>query len=185
MMAPKLRFLRGLKAKAPGAVTACVPAATPLVDLFAGHRYLLNTKSNDGEGEDFFLLLRVFQVFDCYFTNSLTEHSRFEVLLTADSQLFTLDDARTLVPTIPRQRRAFVVSLNIEVFLHSCEQRGHFFFSPGAPVAIFLSQPISTVIPVALTFNKTKRAVSSIAVVTKAIKCTDNDNHQAGVGFQN
>ena len=26
MMAPKLRFSRGLKAKAPGAVTACVPA---------------------------------------------------------------------------------------------------------------------------------------------------------------
>ena len=36
MMAPKLRFSRGLKAKAPGAVTACVPAATPLVEIFTG-----------------------------------------------------------------------------------------------------------------------------------------------------
>ena len=54
MMAPKLQFSRGLKAKAPGAVTACVPAATPLVEIFTGHRYPLNTKSNDGEGEDFF-----------------------------------------------------------------------------------------------------------------------------------
>ena len=33
MMAPKLRFSRGLKAKAPGAVvTACVP----LVEIFTG-----------------------------------------------------------------------------------------------------------------------------------------------------
>ena len=54
MMAQKLRFSRALKAKAPGAVTACVPCATPLVEIFTGHRYPLNTKSNDGEGEDFF-----------------------------------------------------------------------------------------------------------------------------------
>ena len=68
-------------------------------------------------------------MFDCYFTNILTQRSRFEVLLTADSQCFTRDDARTFVPTIPRRRRAFFVSLNIEVFIHSCEQCGHFFFS--------------------------------------------------------
>ena len=58
MVAPKLRFSRGLKAKAPGAVTACVPAATPLapVEIFTGaRRYPLNTRSNDGEGEDFLL----------------------------------------------------------------------------------------------------------------------------------
>ena len=71
MMAPKLRFSRGLKAKAPGAVTACVPAATPLVETFTGHRYPPNTKSNDGEGEDFFFLLsRVFQVFQTLETPS-------------------------------------------------------------------------------------------------------------------
>ena len=115
-------------------------------------------------------------MFDCYFTNVLTQRSRFEVLLTADSQCFTLDDAHTLVPTIPRQRRAFSVSLNIDVFIHSCEQCGHLSFSPGAHVTSFLSQPISIVIPVALTFNKTKPAVSSIAVVTKAIKHTARTN---------
>ena len=36
MVAPKLRFSRGLKVKAPGAVTACVPAPTPLVKIFTG-----------------------------------------------------------------------------------------------------------------------------------------------------
>ena len=37
MIAPKLRFSRGLKAKAPGAVvTACDPAATPPVEIFTG-----------------------------------------------------------------------------------------------------------------------------------------------------
>ena len=29
----------------------------------------------------------------------------------------------------PRRRRAFIVILNIEVFIHSCEQCGHFFFT--------------------------------------------------------
>ena len=137
MMVPKLRFSRGLKAKAPGAVvTACVPAATPFVEIFMYCRYPLNTRSNDGEGEDFLLPLRVFQVYDCFFT-VLTERSCFEVLLTADSQCFTSDDTRTLVPTIPRRRRAFIVSLNIEVFIHSCEQCGHFFFhqAPPSPVS--------------------------------------------------
>ena len=36
MMAQKLRFSRGLKAKVPGAVTARVPAPTPLVEIFTG-----------------------------------------------------------------------------------------------------------------------------------------------------
>ena len=81
----------------------------------------------------FFLPSRVFQVYDCYFIKVLTQRSWFKVLLTADSQCFTRDDARTFIPTILRRRRAFTVSLNIEVFIHSCEQCGHFFFSPGAP----------------------------------------------------
>ena len=46
------------------------------------------------------------------------------------------------------------------------------FFSPGAPVTSFLCQPISTAIPFALAFNKTKPALSSIAVVSKAFKRT-------------
>ena len=47
MMAPKLRFSRGLKAKAPGAVTACVPALTPLVEIFTGPSTTTGTTSND------------------------------------------------------------------------------------------------------------------------------------------
>ena len=79
----------------------------------------------------FFLTSRIFQVYDCYFTNVLTQRSCFEALLTADSQCFTRDDARIFVPTIPRRRREFTVSWNTEVFVH-CEQWGQF-FSPGAP----------------------------------------------------
>ena len=115
-------------------------------------------------------------MYDCYFTNVLRERSCFEVLLTAGSLCFTRDDARTFVTKIPRRRRVFTVSWNIEVFVHSNSASSViFFFSPGAPVSSFLliSQPIFTVIPVTLTFNKTKSALSSIAVVTKAIKRTD------------
>ena len=59
MMAPKLRFSPGLKAKAHGAVIACLPAATPLVEILQAHR--LNTRSSDGEGEDFFYLRGTFK----------------------------------------------------------------------------------------------------------------------------
>ena len=63
MMAPKLRFSPGLKAKAPGAVTAFVfprsrPAPTLLVELFTGPSTTTGTRSNGGEGDDFFFYLR-------------------------------------------------------------------------------------------------------------------------------
>ena len=111
-------------------------------------------------------------MYDCDFTNIWTQRSCFKVLLTAGSLCFTRDDARTFVPTIPRRRRAFTVSWNIEVFVHSNSASGAVFFSPGAPVSSFLSQPIFTVIPVTLTFNKTKSAPSLLdrRPVTKAIK---------------
>ena len=82
----------------------------------------------------FFLPSRVFQVYDCYFTNVLRQRSCFEVLLTADSQCFTRDDARIFVPMIPRRRRAFTVSWNIEVFVH-CNSASSVvnFFSHQAP----------------------------------------------------
>ena len=67
-------------------------------------------------------------MYDCYFTNVLTQRSCFEVLLTAGSLCFTRDDARTFVPTIPRRRRAFTVSWNIEVFVHSNSASGVVFF---------------------------------------------------------
>ena len=97
MMAPKLRFSRGLKAKAPGAVTTSTCVRGPSTTT--------GTRSNDGEGDDFFFFTsRVFQVYDCYFTNVLTQRSCLGFLLTADSQCFTRNDAHTFVPTIPRRR---------------------------------------------------------------------------------
>ena len=87
-------------------------------------------------------------MYDCYFTNVLTQHSCFEVLLTAGSLCFTRHDARTFIPTIPRRRRAFTVSWNIEVFVHSNSASGVvIFFSPGSPVSSFLSQPTSPSFP--------------------------------------
>ena len=112
-------------------------------------------------------------MYDCYFTNVLMQRSCFEVFLTAGSQCFTRDNARIFVPTNPRRKRAFTVSWNIKVFVHSNSASSVVnFFSPGAPHTRFLYQPISTVIPVALAFNKTTPALFSIAVVMKASKRT-------------
>ena len=109
MMAPKLRFSRGLKAKAPGAVTACVPG--PLrrrsSKFLQARRPRLAQEATMGKVKIFFIFFlpsRVFQVYDCYFTNVLTQRSCLGFLLTADSQCFTRNDARTFVPTIPRRR---------------------------------------------------------------------------------
>ena len=67
-------------------------------------------------------------------------------------------------------RRAFTVSWNVEVFVHS---RSVVIFPPGAPVTSFLSQQISTVIrSPRFQQDETSWALSSIAVVTKAIKRT-------------
>ena len=180
MMAPKLRFSRGLKAKAPGAVTACVPG--PLrrrsSKFLQARRPRLAQEATMGKVTIFFFLpSRVFQVYDCYFTNVLTQRSCLGFLLTADSQCFTRNDARTFVPTIPRRRlwpgeRSLwlCVSWNVEVFVHS---RSVVIFPPGAPVTSFLSQQISTVIPSPrFQQDETSWALSSIAVVTKAIKRT-------------
>ena len=118
MMAPKLRFSRGLKAKAPGR-RHCLcsrPASTPLVEIFTGLSITTLTRSNDGEGDDFFFFLpsRVFQVYDCYFTNVLTQRSCLGFLLTADSQCFHSQRCsyiRTDDPsTKAMARRAFTVS---------------------------------------------------------------------------
>ena len=52
MMAPKLRFSHGLKAKVPGAVTACIPTQRRHSSKFL-QAHPLNSRSNDGDGEDF------------------------------------------------------------------------------------------------------------------------------------
>ena len=109
-------------------------------------------------------------MYDCYFTNVLTQRSCFEFLLTAGSRrclYIRTDDPSTKTGVHCELEHR---GLRSQQF---CDRCGYFFFSPGAPVSSFLSQPIFTVIPVTLTFNKTKPALSSIAVVTKAIKRTD------------
>ena len=118
----------------------------------------------------FFLPSRVFQEYDCYFTNVLTQRSCFEVLLTADSQCFTRDDARIFVPTTPRLRLALTVSWKSEVFVH-CEQCGQFFLTRRPRHQFPLPANLHRH-SVALAFNKTKPALSSIDVVSKAFKRT-------------
>ena len=72
-------------------------------------------------------------MYDCYFTNVLTQRSCFEVLLTANSQHFPCDDVRTFVATIPRLRQVFTVSWNIAVFVHSNSVRRVVIFFHQAP----------------------------------------------------
>ena len=83
MMAPKLRFRAVWKRKRPSLSRALL--VFPLRrrarrNFYRPSAHRLNTRSNDGEGEDFFLPSRVFQVYDCYFTNVLTQRSCFEAL---------------------------------------------------------------------------------------------------------
>ena len=124
----------------------------------------------------FFLPSRVFQVYDCYFTNVLTRSSCLGFLLTADSQCFTRNDARTFVPTIPRRRlwpgeRSLWVETSRSSFTAEVWS-----FSPLAPPSLVSSPSKYPPSFVALAFNKTKPAELSprIAVVTKAIKRRDS-----------
>ena len=135
------------------------PAPTPLVKIFTGPSTTTGTRSNDGEGDDFFFLpSRVFQVHDCYFTNVLTQRSCLGFLLTADSQCFTRNDARTFVPTIPRRRLwPGECSLWVETSRSSFTAEV-WSFSPQAPPSLVSSPSKYPPSFVALTFNKTKPA---------------------------
>ena len=173
-MAPKLRFSRSLKAKAPGAVTACVPGPLQRCSskFLQARRPRLAQEATMGKVTIFFLPSRVFQVYDCYFTNVLTQRSCLGFLLTADSQCFTRNDASTFVPTIPRRRLWLGErSLWVETARSSFTAEVWSFFSqaPPSPVSSPSKYPPSFV---AFAFNKTKPSLSSIAVVTKAIKRT-------------
>ena len=143
MMAPKLRFLRGLKAKAPGAVTACVPALTLLVEIFTGPS--TEHKKQRWSMWGFFFtfegLSSVWLLFYQSFDTGLLLWS------SPDSWLAMLHSRRCLYirsddPSM-KARQAFTVSWNMEVFVHISSV---VIFPPGAPVTSFLSQPISTVI---------------------------------------
>ena len=148
MTAPKLRFSRSLKAKAPGAVTACVPG--PLQrrssKFLQARRPRLAQEATMGKVTIFFFLpSRVFQVYDCYFTNVLTQRSCLGFLLTAD----TLSLATMLVHSYRRSldEGYGLASIHCELKRQSLrlqQKCGH--FSPGAPITSFLSQQISTVI---------------------------------------
>ena len=150
-MAPKFRFSRGLKAKAPGAVTACVPG--PLRRRSSKFLQARRPRlAQYGEGDDLFFYLQ--GSFKCMivilptFWHILTQRSCLGFLLTADSQRFTRNDASTFVPTIPRRRlwlgeRSLWVETSRSSFTAEVWS-----FPPGAPVRVtsFLSQQISTVI---------------------------------------
>ena len=176
MMAPKLRFSRGLKAKAPGAVTAFCsrPAPTPLVEIFTGPSTTTGTGSNDGEGDDFYFFtfeglssvwLLFYQRSDSALLLGISPDSWLAMFHSQCSYIRTDDPS-----TKAMARRAFTVSWNVEVFVHS---RSVVIFPPGAPVTSFLSQQISTVIrSPRFQQDETSWALSSIAVVTKAIKRT-------------
>ena len=160
MMAPKLRFSRSLKAKAPGAVTACVPACSDAArrNFYRPVDHDWHKKQRWGRWRFFFFLpSRVFQVYDCYFTNVLTQRSCLGFLLTADSQCFTGSDARTFVPTIPRRRlwpgeRSLWVETSRSSFTAEVWS-----FSPQAPPSL-VSSPSKSPPSFALAFNKTKPA---------------------------
>ena len=76
-------------------------------------------------------------MYDCYFTNVLTQRSCVEVLPTADSQCFPRGDAHTFVPTIPTKTNV-TVSWNIEVFAHSNSASSVVIFFQQAPRHQFL-----------------------------------------------
>ena len=77
-------------------------------------------------------------MYDCYFTNVLTQRSCFEVLLTAGLLCFTRDDARTFVPTIPRRRAGVHCELEHRGLRSQqfCERCGYFFFHQAPPSAV-------------------------------------------------
>ena len=58
---------------------------------------------------------------------------KFSWQLIRNVSLASRDDARIFVPTIPRRRRAFTVSWNIEVFVHNNSASRSVIFSHQAP----------------------------------------------------
>ena len=177
MMAPKLRFSRGLKAKAPGAVTACVPG--PLRShsskfLQARGPRLAQEATMGKVTIFFFFYLR--GSYKCMIVILPTFwHSApawdFSWQLTSNVSLATV---LVFVPTIPRRVRRLWQgerSLWVETARSSFTAEV-WSFSPQAPPSLVSSPSKYPPSFVALAFNKTKPALSSFAVVTKAIKRT-------------
>ena len=176
MMAQKLRFSPRFAFESESARRrhcSCSRSDAARRNIYRLGAHRLNTRSKNGEGT-FEGLSNVWLFF----------YQRFDAALLLWSYLVGLD---SWVAVFHSRRCSYIrtddpstkTGVHCELEhrgLRSqqfCERCGYFFFSPGAPVSSFLSQPIFTVIPVTLTFNKTKPALSSIAVVTKAVKRTD------------
>ena len=90
----------------------------------------------------FFFLWVLSRVWLLFYQSFDTAHLLWS---SSNSWCFTRDDARTFVPTIPRRRpgeRSLWVGTSKSPFTAAVWS----FFSPGAPVTSFRSQPISTVI---------------------------------------
>ena len=148
MMAPKLRFSRGLKAKAPGAVTACVPG--PLrrrsSKFLQARRPRLAQEATMGKVMIFFFTFKglssvwllFYQHSDTALLLGISPDSWLAMFHSQRCSYILTDDPSTKAMA----RRAFTVSWNVEVFVHS---RSVVIFPPGAPVTSFLSQQISTV----------------------------------------
>ena len=171
MMAPKLRLSCGLKAKRPAPSLLVFPLRCCSSKFLQAHR--LNTRSNDGEGEDFFTFEGLSSVW-LLFYQRLTQRFCFEVLLTAESQCFTHNDSCTIVPTTPQRRRAFKESWNFEVFFHSNSASSvviFFHLAPPSPVSSPSQSPPSFPLP-SFSTRGNQVSLSSIAVTTKAIKRT-------------
>ena len=177
MMAPKLRFSRGLKAKAPGAVTPCVPG--PLrrrsSKFLQARRPRLAQEATMGTVTNFFFFtfeglssvwLLFYQRSDTALLLGISPDSWLAMFHSQRCSYIRTDDPSTKAMA----SRAFTVSWNVEVFVHS---RSVVIFPPGAPVTSFLTQQISTVIrSPRFQQDETSWSLSSIAVVTKAIKRT-------------
>ena len=175
MMAPKLRFSRGLKAKAPGPVTACVPGLLRR----RSSKFLQARRPRQAQEATmgkvtifFFFTFEGLSSVWLLFTNVLTQALLLGI--SPDSWLAMFHSQRCSYirtddpSTKAMARRAFTMSWNVDVFVHS---RIVVIF-PQAPPSLVSSPSKYPPSFAALAFNKTKPALSSIAVVTKASKRT-------------
>ena len=159
MMAPKLRFSRGLKAKAPGAVTACVPARSDAArrNFYRPVDHDWHKKQRWGRWRFFFFTfeglssvwLLFYQRSDTALLLGISPDSWLAMFHSQRSSYIRTDDPSTKAMA----RRAFTVSWNVEVFVHSRSV----VISPQASPSL-VSSPSKYPPSFALAFNKTKPA---------------------------
>ena len=135
------------------------PAPTPLVEIFTGLSITTLTRSNDGEGDDFFFFtfeglssvrLLFYQRSDTALLLGISPDSWLAMFHSQRCSYIRTDDPSTKAMA----RRAFTVSWNVEVFVHS--RRVVIF--PQAPPSLVSSPSKYPPSFVALAFNKTTPA---------------------------